>query len=130
MTAAQAVSRGVLVVNGSVMLVMVGLPALAYGAALLSGVDRQLAGGAAAVAFLTGWPLAWFTWSLLVPRWRVWAYERVEDLDALRMHAVAAGLLWREGHLLERTEIRTANQQRRLKELEQAWQARRGDPPD
>ncbi len=127
MTPAKAVSRGVIVVNGSVMLVMFGIPTLAYGTALLFGVDSSAAVAVAVLAFAACWPLAWLTWSLLVPRWRLWAYSRVEELDELKAHGVAAGLIWREGHLFERTEIRTPDQQRRLRELEQAWAGSKGN---
>lgn len=106
------------------MLMMFGVPAVAYGAVMLAGHDRDTAGAAAGMVFLVSWPLAWLAWSLLVPRWRVWAYERVENLDELKMQGIAAGLIWREGHLLERTEIRTRDQRRRLRELEDAWALR------
>lgn len=125
MTPDKAVSRGVLVVNGSVKLVMFGAPAVAYGIARLMGVDSSSAYGVAFLAFVACWPLAWLTWSLLVPRWRLWAYNRVDNIDELKSQGVAAGLIWREGHLFERTEIRTPDQRRRLRELEQAWAARR-----
>ncbi|WP_340645918.1 hypothetical protein [Phenylobacterium sp.] len=121
MTPSQAVSRGGLTVNGTVMVTMFGLPLLAYGAALLFDLDPQSAGTAAGITFLVSWPLAWLSWSLLVPRWRVWAYERVENLDELKMRGVEAGLIWRDGHFFERTELRTPYQRQRIRELEQAW---------
>ena len=125
MTPDKAVSRGVLVVNGSVKLVMFGAPAAAYDIARFMGVDSSSAYGVAFLAFVACWPLAWLTWSLLVPRWRFWAYNRVDNIDELKAQGVAAGLIWREGHFFERTEIRTPDQRRRLRELEQAWAARR-----
>jgi len=103
---------------------MFGVPALSYGATLLLGFDGQIAAPIAALAFFAGWPLAWLTWSFLVPRWRVWAYEHVEDLDELKMRAVEAGLIWRDGHFFERTEIRSKQQRQRIHELEQAWAAK------
>ncbi len=121
MTSAQAVTCGVLFVNGNVVLTMFGIPALAYGAVLGLGLDALSAEKAAALAFLLSWPLAWLCWSLLVPRWRIWAYERIEDIGQLKRSAVTAGLIWREGHFFERTEIRTPYQRRRIRELEQAW---------
>jgi hypothetical protein len=125
-TPEQAVSRGVLTVNGSVMAVMFGIPALVFGLALLLGLDRDLAGGLAGLILVVCLPSAWLTWSLLVPRWRLWAYERVDDLDELKARGVEAGLIWREGHIFERTEFRTRDQRERLQALEQAWLAKRG----
>ena len=126
-TPSKAVSRGNLTVNGAVMSMMFGVPAFAFAVPLLLGLDVQTAGAAAGLAFIASWPLAWLTWSVLVVRWRVWAYERVDDLDELKMHAVAAGLIWRDGHFFERTEIRSQLQRKRIRELEQAWVAKRGD---
>lgn len=107
------------------MLMFLGLPAFGYGAALLLAFSPETAIAIAAIAFLVSWPLAWLTWSLLVPRWRIWAYERVENLDELKACAVAVSLIWREGHFLERTEIRSPDQQRRIRELERAWAVKR-----
>ena len=125
LTPAQAAARGHFLVNGCVMLAMFGLPALSDGAVLALGFDSERAMAAAGAAFVVSWPLAWLTWSLLVPRWRVWAYERVEDLDQLKMNAVSVNLIWPEGHFFERTEIRTAKQRQRINELEQRWAAKR-----
>jgi hypothetical protein len=111
------------------MSMMLGVPALAYATTLLLGFDGRTAGPVAGLAFFASWPLAWLTWSLLVVRWRIWAYERVEDLDELKMRGVAAGLIWRDGHFFERTEIRSQHQRDRIRELEQAWAARRRERP-
>ncbi len=59
-----------------------------------------------------GFVIAWCWWSYMVPRWRVWAWQRVEDLHGLRVRAARAGLIWPKGHLFEKTEFRP----RRLKE--------------
>ena len=108
------------------MSMMFGVPAFALATTLLLGFDVQTAGAAAGLTFFASWPLAWLTWSLLVVRWRVWAYERVDDLDELKMHAVAAGLIWRDGHFFERTEIRSQHQRKRIRDLELAWAAKSG----
>jgi hypothetical protein len=109
------------------MLMMFGVPAFAYATTHLLGFDGQTAVPVAGLTFLASWPLAWLTWSFLVVRWRIWAYERVDDLDELKMRAVAAGLIWSDGHFFERTEIRSQDQRKRIRELEQAWAARSGN---
>jgi len=124
-TAAKAASQGNLTVNGAVMAVMFGIPALALAITLNLGFIAETAILVAGLAFLASWPLAWLTWSFLVVRWRVWAYERVDDLDELKMQAVAAGVIWRDGHFFERTEIRSQHQRKRIHALEQAWAAKR-----
>jgi hypothetical protein len=71
--------------------------------------------------------VAWLWWSLAVPRWRVWAYERVDDIPALKAQAVTALLVWPDGHFLSRTEIKSPALAAREKELEAASKSR-GEP--
>jgi hypothetical protein len=124
MTPRQAVARGHWMVNGCVLLIMLGVPILTFGAVTLFG-HSQWSMIAAGLAFLVSWPAAWLTWSVLVPRWRVWAYERVEDLDELKAIGVTVGLIWPDGHPNGRTELRSRAQQERIRELEQAWARKR-----
>lgn len=58
--------------------------------------------------FVAAFTLGWVSWSWLAPRWRIWAYARVEDVAELKQAAVDAGLVWAEDSLLTRTEIRPA----------------------
>lgn len=68
--------------------------------------------------FVLGFVLAWSWWSIMVPRWRLWAWSHVEALVELKRRAVRAGLIWPDGHLFEKTEFRTKATQARLRELE------------
>lgn len=124
MTPLQAVSRGYWTVNGAVMLVMLGFPVLTHVVVTSLG-HGDWAGIAAVLVFFVSWPAAWLTWSVLVTRWRIWAYERVENLDELKAVGISAKLLWPEGHAMARTEVRTRAQQQRIRELEQAWAEKR-----
>jgi hypothetical protein len=84
-------------------------------------LNRQsgfIAGPLLICLFLLGISLAWLWWSVMVPRWRIWAWSRVADTDDLRERAVRTGLIWPEGHVLERTEFRDAATKRVLRELE------------
>ena len=125
MSPVKAVSHGHWTVNGGVMLVMLGLPALIWGLLVALG-HGEWAVIAAAASLPISWPASWLTWSFLVTRWRLWAYERVENLDELKAIAVEAKLIWPEGHVRERTEIRSPAQKQRLLELEAAWARKRG----
>ncbi len=68
--------------------------------------------------FLLGVALGWLWWSLLVPRWRIWAWSRVADKSELRRLALQHGLIWPQGHAFERTEVRTAATRQKIQELE------------
>lgn len=126
MTPQKAVGHGHWTVNGGVMLVMLGIPLVVWLIAASLGFPGDWCMIAAAASLLVSWPASWLTWSFLVTRWRIWAYERVENLDELKAMAVEVQLLWPEGHAKERTEIRTPAQQQRINELEAAWARKRG----
>lgn len=130
MTPLQAVRRGVRTVNGTVAFCMFGLPVLCGLAALGLGASDATAVSVGVVAFLPCWFLAWAAWSVLVPRWRVWAYERVDDLGELKQLAFEHQLLWPDGHFFEKTEFRTPGQRRRLDALERAWKLREASTPN
>ena len=72
-----------------------------------------------AMSFGSGFVLGWLAWSVLVPRWRLWAYKRVPDIDALKAQAVAAQLVWPEGHFFQRTELASSRVWREISALEQ-----------
>jgi 4-amino-4-deoxy-L-arabinose transferase-like glycosyltransferase len=62
----------------------------------------------------------WLIWSWQVTRWRLWAYRRVQDLEALKGEAIALSVIWPSGHLFEKTEFRTRTQKLELQRLERA----------
>lgn len=57
--------------------------------------------------FAGGISVSWLIWSIQVPRWRLWAYRQVEDLDGLKQEAVERQIIWPTGSFFERTEIAT-----------------------
>lgn len=61
---------------------------------------------------------AWLWWSVAVPKWRLWAYDRVDDIAELKRRAVKAGLIWPDGSRFSRTEIKSAEHAERERELE------------
>lgn len=58
-------------------------------------------------ACAVGLGLAWLAWSYNVPRWRLWAYARADDLGRLKTLAQQLGIVWPDGHFFERTELRS-----------------------
>jgi hypothetical protein len=106
----RAVALGMLFVNGPIVPIMVGPLFLALPALHRLEVDHGAGTAifASMVGFGGGSALAWLWWSITVPRWRLWADKRVEDVAQLKILAVKAGLTWPDGHVFERTEIKTA----------------------
>jgi hypothetical protein len=123
MSVGRAITAGLFWVNGSAMLGF-ALPIIV--ALVVSGmVDLDhLPGFVAligiAVVFALSFLMSWIAWSFQCPRWRVWAYRKVDDIEALKSSAVTAGLLWPEGHFFQRTELRAKAQSAELISLENA----------
>jgi hypothetical protein len=63
---------------------------------------------------LTGW--IW--WSVAVPKWKLWAYSRVEDVQALKIAAIQGQLIWPDGHIFEKTEWCSKAMRREILRLE------------
>ncbi|WP_395685343.1 hypothetical protein [Caenimonas koreensis] len=72
---------------------------------------------------LLGFLLGWGWWSVNIPHWRIWAWSRVRDREALKMQAVRAKLIWPAGSVFERTEFRSKQAVKNLQELEQRHDA-------
>jgi aminoglycoside 6'-N-acetyltransferase len=68
--------------------------------------------------FIIGLPLAWLYWSYMIPRWKLWAYARVDNPWALKVAAVKAGLIWPDGHMFEKTEICSKAMRHKINRLE------------
>ena len=120
-TVGHAISVGLLWVNGPVFALLFGVPALTWYVVL--GGARTLGTASHAIAFLVsilvGFVFAWTWWSITVPKWRLWAYERVEDIAALKEKAVEAGLTWPDGSVFEKTESKSAEHAELERKLEQ-----------
>ena len=117
----RAVGCAFWMVNLPVLAVMFGPGLALLGIGSLLDQTSQLAAAiklSSFATFVVCWPFAWLTWSILTPRWRVWAYERVQDIEGLKRLAVKAGVICPEGHFFQRTEIRPPELRRRLEELE------------
>ncbi len=115
----QAVLTGQVTVTLPVMVIMFGLFALeGYFAKFLGPMDLAPALLVLVIGVATPLPFAWLYWSLAIPRWKLWAYSRVDDLRALKKAAIRAGLIWRDGHPFEKTEICSKAMRQQILKLE------------
>lgn len=116
----KAIWRGLFLVNGPVLALLVA-PMATFGLLVENGTIARDYNWFGVALFPASFVLAWLWWSFAVPRWRLWAYERVADIASLKRNAVAVGLTWPEGHVFGRTEIKSKAQKMREHEL---------DPPE
>ena len=115
-----AIRRGNRLVNWPVRLLGV-TPAIIFvlGRKLLHiASSNQRFNVAIVVLFCVCFVSAWLWWSTNVPKWRLWAYERVDDIPELKRRAIQARLIWPDGSIFSRTEIRSAQHAARERELE------------
>ena len=70
------------------------------------------------VAFPVCFISAWLWWSVSIPKWRLWAYERVDDIAELKRRAVEARLIWPDGSIFSRTEIKSQAHAARERQIE------------
>lgn len=98
---------GLLWINGPIIPLMI-LP-IAVRQFLVGQRDDLIA----AILLLLGFALAWTWWSVNVTLWRRWAARHGVDADELQWRGQQAGLLWRKGHALERTELEHISKRKR-----------------
>ena len=125
---------GTLWVNGLVMGIFLGGVELGFDVGELTGHKATFADDPVTAAITlalipTTFVSAWLAWSITVPKWRLWALERVDNWAALEARAIAIGLIWNDrtwiGRIFARTEIWSAKDRARETELLQA----KGLPP-
>jgi hypothetical protein len=116
----RAIALGLLVVNGPVLPVLIAPMVLLT--PYMSSIEHAFGLGIAIVVFfgslIFGTAVAWLWWSVTLPKWRLWAYERVDDIPRLKDRAVRVGLTWPDGHIFAKTEIKSAAHAEREKALE------------
>ena len=59
------------------------------------------------VSILAVFILPWLYWSFAITKWRIWAFSNVDDICKLASEAVINKLIWEQGSIFEKTEIRT-----------------------
>jgi len=111
-SAARAVLIGQVVVNGPVFVLLLG-PAFVANQVAPENVWLLVS------VFVPSFLAAWTYWALAVPRWRVWALERVQDQSDLNRRSVESGIEWPDDHFFSRTEISNAELRAKRESLTQ-----------
>lgn len=113
-TVDKALRKGQLIVNIPVFLIMFGVMGLCFFLSIKKLAPYYLA----PIGILLG-PLAgWIYWSFAITRWRIWAFTNVGNVHELKSRAIASKLIWPDGNIFEKTEIRTTRDKELINELE------------
>ena len=69
------------------------------------------------VGILVGFVLGWFIWSVMITKWRLWAFQNVRNVHELKRRAIEEKLIWDDGNWFEKTEIRGKQDRLDLKRI-------------
>lgn len=114
----KAINRGHLIVNIPVFICIIGIPALSFYLSNQNLIPKWGIG----IGFVLGFVIAWLVWSFMVTKWRIWAFENVRNVHELKKRAIQEKLIWNDGNIFEKTEIRNSEDKSRLKKLEKKFE--------
>jgi hypothetical protein len=88
------------------------------GLSLYFGANEILTWWMALCGAGAGFILAWLYWSVMITKWRLWAFANVDNVHELKRRAIKENLLWKDNSLFGKTEIRSAAEQEHINALE------------
>lgn len=108
-------NKGQFFINFPMMLVMIGLMGLSFYLNKINIISKPIMLIGLVVSFISGW----LVWSLFIAKWRIFAFEKIDEKFHLNLknEAIKAKLIWPDGHIFEKTEIRTEEQKAKIKAI-------------
>ena len=83
--------------------------------------QNLISNGQTGLAFLLFFVVGWLFWSIMVTKWKIWAYSRVKKIHKLKRLAIENQLIWPDGKWFNKTEIATKSQKEKLAKLEKRF---------
>lgn len=117
-TVNKAIRRGHLIVNVPVFVTIVGCPIIAF----YLSKQNIIPNWGIAIAFIICFVFAWLIWSYMITKWRIWAFESVRNVHELKKRAIQEKLIWDDGSIFEKTEIRSRNDKIKIRKLEKKFE--------
>jgi hypothetical protein len=103
-TVDRAISKGHRMVNYPTVVILV----MTLGICFYLGIQKILPFWIIPAGFGFAFGLAWLWWSIMITKWRLWAFENVRNVHELKKRAVQEKLIWGDNSIFEKTEIRSA----------------------
>ena len=113
-TVTQAIEKGRRMINYPVAIMQVAAILISILAVIYFNISIWFVLG----GFITGFIITWLYWSFTITKWRIWAFENVRNVHELKQRAIKEKLIWKDGSVFEKTEIRTAGDKEKLQALE------------
>jgi hypothetical protein len=114
----EVIRKGQIEVNGPVAIIMFGIPIIAILVAPII-IPKEYVGISTVAGLFLGFILAWLWWSYRIVKWRIWAFENTEksDWQKLKERAINQKLIWNDGSIFEKTEIRSREENQKILEI-------------
>ena len=108
----KVLNKGQLFINFPVMIVMFGFMGISYYLSKIDFITKPIM----IVGFVVSFILGWLVWSFAIAKWRIWAFEKIDIKfhSKLKDDAIKAKLIWPDGHIFEKTEIRNQFQKEKI----------------
>ena len=113
-TVDEAISKGHRMVNYPAMLIMFGTMGLTF----YLGIQEILPTWIMPVGIGLSFLLPWIYWSVMITKWRLWAFENVRNVHELKRRAVQEKLIWADNSIFEKTEIRKSSDKEKWNSLQ------------
>ncbi|MBP2159643.1 MULTISPECIES: hypothetical protein [Asticcacaulis] len=100
----QAIDKARLTINMPATLIMM----VAWAQALLivpSGLAPMSIMAVSIFIGVSGWPMNWLYKAYMTPRWKLWAYSRVANVQQLKEAAIKARVLAADNSFAEKSEM-------------------------
>ena len=113
-TTEKAIQKGQKMITIPSMISMFGLMVLFY----LLTENGIISKGYFLIGMLLSFLSGWIVWSIQVPKWKVWAFTHVENIEDLKKEAIDAKLIWKDSNIFTKTEIWKKEQRQTIEKLE------------
>lgn len=102
-TVDQAISKGHRMVNYPAFIIIFAI----LGVCSYLGIQKILPFWIFPVGLLLAYGSAWLSWSIIITKWRLWAFENVRNVNELKNRAIQEKLIGADNSFFEKTEIRS-----------------------
>jgi hypothetical protein len=113
-TVDEAIAKGHRMVNYPVFIIMFGT----IGLTIYFGAQKIIPTWGFPVGFVLAFGLAWLWWSIMITKWRLWAFDNVRNVQELKKRAVQEKLIWADNSIFEKTEIRSVTDKEKWTSLQ------------
>lgn len=113
----EAIKKAVITVNTPTLIIMFGMWGLCFFMTMATSLPVWVIIITAVLSFAFGW----LYWAIAITRWRIWAFDNVRNVHELKTRAIGKQLIWPDGSIFEKTELRSAAQKQKLAELSEKF---------